>query len=63
MCIRARTVGAGGRIGIVEVRVLQRGDDEAIVAGALQAGETVVTGGLQFATEGMRVLTEADGPQ
>ncbi len=57
------TVGAGGRIGIVEVRVLQRGDDEAIVAGALQAGETVVTGGLQFAIEGMRVLTEADGPQ
>lgn len=48
---------------IVPVRVLQRIDDEAYVAGVLENGQKVVTGGLQFATEGMQVQTEVgDAP-
>ena len=49
----------GGAVGIVPVRILQRADDEAYVTGSLEAGQPVITGGLQFAVEGMRVLTEA----
>ena len=49
----------GGAVGIVPVRILQRADDEAYVTGSLEAGQGVITGGLQFAVEGMRVLTEA----
>lgn len=46
---------------LVPVRVLQRINDEAYVAGALEDGQKVVTGGLQFATEGMRIQTGTDG--
>ena len=49
-----------GVVSIVPVRVLQRADDQAFVIGGLESGGTVVTGGLRFATEGMRVLTGAD---
>ncbi len=49
----------GGAVGIVPVRIFQRADDEAYVTGSLEAGQPVITGGLQFAVEGMRVLTEA----
>ena len=54
------TVDEDRRVGIVPVRVLQRIDDEAFVTGALQDGQLVVTGGVQFVTEGMVVRTGAD---
>lgn len=38
----------------------QRIDDEAFVTGALQDGQLVVTGGIQFVTEGMVVRTGTD---
>lgn len=50
----------GGAIGIVPVEVLQRTSEEVYVTGTLQDGQPVVTGGILFATEGMRVLTEVD---
>ena len=50
-------VGGDGAVRIVPVRILQRADDEAYVVGPLENGELVVTGGLQYATEGMRVQT------
>ncbi len=46
-----------GAVGIVSVSVLQRTDDAAYVAGALADGQPVITGGLQFAIEGMRVIS------
>ena len=49
-----------GVVSIVPVQVLQRTNDEVYVTGALESGQAVITGGIQFATEGMRVLTEAD---
>ena len=51
----------GGRVSIVPVRVLQRADDEVFVTGDLQSGQALITGGIPFATEGMRILTDA-GP-
>ena len=51
-------VNGGGAVGIVSVRIFQRADDEAYVTGSLQSGQPVITGGLQFAVEGMQVLTE-----
>ena len=45
---------------IVSVRILQRSSDEVFVIGALEAGQPVVVGGIQIATEGMLVRT-ADG--
>ncbi len=42
---------------IVPVRVLQRFNDDVYVTGGLQDGQKVVVGGIQFATEGMRVRT------
>ena len=42
---------------IVPVRVLQRGGDEVFVIGGLKHGETVVVGGIRFATDGMLVRT------
>ena len=48
-------VGDDGTLRIVPVRVIQRHDDEAWVSGALRDGQAVVTGGIAFATEGMRV--------
>ena len=53
-------VNGGGTISIVPVRIFQRADDEAYVTGSLQPGQPVITGGLQFAIDGMRVLTEAE---
>ena len=58
------TVRDGGVVGIVPVQVLQRGGDNVYLTGSetgtLESGQTVVTGGIQFATEGMRVQTEND---
>ena len=48
-----------GTVTIVPVRTLQRGDDEVYVTGAREDGQAVITGGIQFATEGMRVRTGA----
>ena len=50
-----------GVVGIVPVRILQRSADEVYVTGALENEQAVITGGIQFATQGMRVLTEV-GP-
>ena len=52
-------VGGDQRVSIVPVRVLQRVDDEAVVVGALEEGLSVITGGVQFVTEGMVVQTGA----
>ena len=46
---------------IVPVRVLQRSDDDVFATGALEAGQAVVVGGIQFATEGMAVRTTSGG--
>ena len=48
----------GGAVHIVPVQVLQRTDDRAYVTGDLEDGQTVVTGGIRFTTEGMRVQME-----
>lgn len=48
----------GGVVHIVPVQVLQRADDEVYVTGDLENGQAVVTGGIQFTTEGMRVQSE-----
>lgn len=53
-------VNDDGVVSIVPVQVLQRTNDEVYVTGALASGQAVITGGIQFATEGMRVLTGAD---
>ena len=45
------------RVTIVPVRVLQRIDEVVYVTGGLEAGQMVVTGGIQLATEGMQVRT------
>ena len=45
---------------IVPVRVLQRSDDKVFVTGTLKAGQKVVTGGVQVATEGMVVRIGGD---
>ncbi len=50
----------GGVVNIVPVRVLQRANDEVYVTGTLVHGQAVITGGIQFATEGMSVQTETD---
>ena len=54
------TVRDGGVVHIVPVTVLQRTGDAAYVTGTLEGGRPVVTGGIQFATEGMRVQTRDD---
>ena len=52
-----------GTVTIVPVRTLQRGDDEVYVTGSLEDGQAVITGGIQFATDGLRVRTgAAPGP-
>ena len=56
-------VRGDGSVHIVPVRVLQRANDEAYVAGLLENGQRVVTGGIQFATEGMKVQVGADAAQ
>ena len=52
-------VGEDRRVSIVPVRVLQRVNDEAVVVGTLEDGQAVITGGIQFVTEGMVVQTAA----
>ncbi|MDE2731101.1 MAG: efflux RND transporter periplasmic adaptor subunit [Bacteroidota bacterium] len=47
-----------GTVHIVRVEVLQRADDRVFVTGPLADGDTVITGGIQYAVEGMLVLTE-----
>ena len=57
------TVDDNGAVTIVPVRALQRGDDEVYVTGALQDGQAAITGGIQFATNGLLVRTgAAPGP-
>ena len=53
-------VNDGGAVSIVPVQVLQRTNDEVYVTGTLASGQAVITGGIQFATKGMRVLTGVD---
>ena len=53
-------VNDDGAVSIVSVRVLQRANDEAFVTGSFVSGQLVVTGGIQFATEGMRVQVRTD---
>ena len=56
-------VDDNGAVTIVPVRTLQRGDDEVYVTGALHDGQAAITGGIQFATDGMLVRTgAAPGP-
>ena len=50
-------VNDGDMVSIVPVGVLQRADDEVFVTGDLESGQTVITGGIQFAVEGMIVNT------
>ena len=50
-----------GALTIVPVRVLQRSDDDVYLTGALRAGQPVVVGGIEIATEGMAVRTTAGG--
>ncbi|MCY4555443.1 MAG: efflux RND transporter periplasmic adaptor subunit [Chloroflexi bacterium] len=47
------------KVTIVAVTVLQRLDDEVHVTGPLEPGQAVVVGGIQVATQGMAVRTEA----
>ena len=42
---------------VVPVRVLQRIDDDVYVTGELEDGQLTVTGGIRFATDGMKVRT------
>ena len=51
-------VGNAGTLSIVPVRVLQRSNDEVFVIGDLEDGAPLVTGGIQFAVEGMVVRTD-----
>lgn len=51
-----------GVVSIRKVEVLQRASDEVLVLGALADGQRVVTGGLHFATEGMRVQVGENSP-
>ena len=46
---------------IVPVQVLQRSDDEVFLTGGLEAGQAVIVGGVQVATEGMPVRTDTRG--
>ena len=52
-------VADNGTLHIVPVNVLQRSNDEVFLTGALEADQTVIIGGIQLATEGMRVQTDA----
>ena len=46
---------------IVPVRVLQRSDDDVYLTGVLHAGQPVVVGGIEIATEGMAVRMTTGG--
>ncbi len=56
-------IGDEQGVGIVPLQVLQRSNDEIFVTGALEEGQAVITGGIQFATEGMRVRSLDTGQQ
>lgn len=49
-----------GRVTLLPVTVLQRAEDEAYVTGDFQAGEQIVIGGIQVATDGMEVRTAVE---
>ena len=49
----------GGSVTIVPLKVLQRLDDDVYATGALEAGDRLVIGGIDFATDGMVVRTQA----
>ena len=53
-------VSEAGVVSIIPVRVLQRANDEVFVTGSLENGQAVITGGIQFTSEGMRVQTGTD---
>ena len=57
------TVSEDKTVSIVPVHVLQRVNDEAFVTAALEDRQLVITGGLQFVTEGMIVQTGTDLPR
>ena len=48
-----------GAVTITPVRVLQRNDGDVYLTGPLRAGQPVVVGGIEIATEGMQVRTTA----
>ena len=52
-------VGDDRKVSIVPVRVLQRVNNEAVVVGGLEDAQTVITGGVQFVSQGMVVQTGA----
>ncbi len=54
------TVSEDKTVSIVPVHVLQRVNDEAFIVAALEDQQLVITGGLQFVTEGMIVQTGTD---
>lgn len=54
------TVNNRGVVSIVSIQALQRTDDVVFATGDLEGGQAVITGGIQYATEGMRVRTEAE---
>ena len=56
-------VDESGAVRIVPVQVLQRGNDEVFVTGALQPGQAAVISGLPFAIDGMAVRTGATSAQ
>lgn len=49
-----------GVVSDVSVRVPQRAGNEVFVTGLLEDGQVMITAGIQFATQGMRVQTETD---
>ncbi len=53
-------MSVGGVMRIVPGQVLQRANDEVFVTGPLESGQRVVTGGIQFAAEGMCVQAGTD---
>lgn len=52
-------VDGAGVLRIRHVRVWQRANDEAYVTGDLKVGQRVITGGLNYASDGMRVNIES----
>ena len=50
-------VSGDQKVRIVPVQVLQRVNNEALLTGALEGVQLVITGGVQFVTEGMAVQT------
>ena len=55
--MRSGWLGTTQTVRVVPVRVLQRIDDDVYVTGELEDGQLTVTGGIRFATDGMKVRT------